>query len=105
MPGSGAPRRAVFHPEAEAEFDEALAYYEREAPAVVDAFQYEVMRAVAFIERYPEAAPVERSNVRCKLLRRFEYELYYAVEPDRLRILAVCHQSRRPEYWIDRLNR
>jgi hypothetical protein len=36
-------------------------------------------------------------------MRRFPYELYYAVEPDRLLVLAVPHQRRRPGYWIDRI--
>lgn len=103
MGESAEPRKAVFHPEAEAEYLEALEYYEREAPAVVEAFRAEVMRTVAFVEQFPEAAPVERGSVRCKLLKRFEYEIYYAVEPDRFRILAVAHQKRRPGYWVDRL--
>jgi plasmid stabilization system protein ParE len=105
VPGSDAPRRAVFHPEAAAEFDEAMAYYEHEAPAVVDAFESEVMRTVVFVEQFPEAAPIDRGNVRCKLITRFKYELYYAVEPDRLRVLALCHEKRRPGYWVERLAR
>ena len=96
------PRRAVVHPEAQDGYDEILAYLEIEAPAVVEAFQEELIRTVGFIEAHPEAAPAERASVRCKLLMRFPYELYYVVEPDRLRVLAVAHQRRRPGYWIDR---
>lgn len=65
----------------------------------------EVMRAVDFIGQFPEAAPIDRGNVRCKLIKRFKYELYYAVEPDRLRVLALCHEMRRPGYWVERLTR
>ena len=99
---AAAPRKAVFHPDARDEFNEILAYFETEAPAVVEPFREELMRIVAFIEEHPEAAPLERENVRCKLLMRFQYEVYYAVEPDRLRILAVAHQKKRPLYWLER---
>ena len=34
-----------------------------------------------------------------------EFKIYFAVEPDRLRIVAVAHQKRRPGYWTDRLTR
>jgi toxin ParE1/3/4 len=105
VPENDGPRKAVFHPEAEDEYLEAVEYYEREAPAVVEAFRDEVMRTVTFIERFPDAAPVERGTIRRKLLKRFEYEVYFAVEPDRLRILALAHQKRRPGYWTDRLTR
>jgi toxin ParE1/3/4 len=97
------PGKALFHPEAEAEYLEALAYYRLHAPGVVEAFETDMKDAVALIERHPEGAPVERGRVRCKLMRRFPHELYYAVEPDRLRVLAVAHQRRRPGYWIDRI--
>ena len=103
MSAGTAPRRAVFHPAAQDEYDEILAYLEVEAPAVVEAFREELMRTVAFIEEHPEAAPVEHGDIRCKLLKRFPYELYYAAEIDRLRVLAVAHQRRRPGYWSDRL--
>jgi hypothetical protein len=36
----------------------------------VEAFREELIRTVVFIEEHPEAAPVERGSVRCKLLMR-----------------------------------
>ena len=103
MGASAASRKAVFHPASQDEYDEILAHLGAEAPAVVEAFREELIRTVAFIEEHPEAATVERGRVRRKLLMRFPHELYYVVEPDRLRVLAVAHQKRRPGYWMDRL--
>ena len=96
------PSKALFHPEAQAEYLEVLAYLRLHAPSAVSPFEADVKEAVAFIEKYPEGAPVERGNIRCKLLRRFPYELYYAIEPERLRVMALAHQRRRPGYWIGR---
>jgi plasmid stabilization system protein ParE len=100
--GPSRPAKARFHPEAQAEYLEVIAYLGLHAPSAVEAFASDVQEAVDFIEKYPEGAPVERGSVRCKLLRRFPYELYYSPEADFVRVLAVAHQRRRPGYWVDR---
>ena len=103
MVGPSSPAKVRFHPEAQDEYLEVIAYLHLHAPGAVDGFAADVQEAAAFIERYPEGAPVEQGSVRCKLLRRFPYELYYSVEPsETIRILAVAHQRRRPGYWVDR---
>ncbi len=62
------------------------------------------MKAVAFIEQFPEASPVSAGHVRKKVLRKpFEYTLFYVVETERIRILSVAHHRRRPGYWQERL--
>lgn len=42
-------------------------------------------------------------EVRHKLLIRFPYSILYVIEPDRIRVVAVAHQKRRPGYWSYRL--
>ena len=100
--GTSPPAKARFHPEAQGEYLEVIAYLGLHAPSAVESFAADVQEAVRFIEKHPEGAPVERGSVRCKLLRRFPYELYYSREADSIRILAVAHQRRRPGYWVDR---
>jgi hypothetical protein len=36
------------------------------------------------------------------LRKPFEYSLFYAIEPDRIRIAAVAHHSREPGYFMTR---
>ena len=41
--------------------------------------------------------------MRRKILRKpFEYSLFYVIEPDRIRIVAVAHHRRDPGYWTGR---
>jgi hypothetical protein len=47
------PGKALFHPEAETEYLEALAYYRLHAPGVVEAFETDVRDAVAHQRRRP----------------------------------------------------
>lgn len=92
-----------FHPEARAELLEAARYYRNEGRWVEEDFEEEVERAIEFILDRPEASPVAGiKGVRRKLLKRFPYSLYYPIEPDRIRILSVAHDKRRPGYWASR---
>jgi hypothetical protein len=36
-------------------------------------------------------------------VRRFPYHVVYIELPDRLQVLAVAHDRRRPAYWVGRL--
>ena len=60
MAGPSSPAKARFHPEAQAEYLEVIAYLGLHAQSAVGAFAADVQEAVAFIEKFPEGAPVER---------------------------------------------
>ncbi|MHB8766888.1 MAG: type II toxin-antitoxin system RelE/ParE family toxin [Deferrisomatales bacterium] len=96
-------RPVTFHPAAQAEVVEAAQYYEEQSPGLGPALIREVERAVEQLAAGPETAPRIGRRVRRKLLHRFPYSLVFAVYPDRLRIVAVAHQKRRPRYWHKRL--
>ena len=85
---------AEFHPEAWAEFDAALEYYELVRPGLGAAFLAEVKAAT-------EYAPVSDA-LRHTFIRRFPYYVLYATEATRIFILAVAHFRRRPSYWRSR---
>ncbi len=93
-------RKAYFARPAEGEFRVIRKHYADEAKDIAEAFHAEVTRAVAFIERFPEAAPISIGNLRRKTLRKPFDTLFYAIEPDRIRIAAVAHHRREPSYFI-----
>jgi plasmid stabilization system protein ParE len=89
---------------AERELAEAVEHYEAESPGLGDRFLDEVWHALALLVRHPEAAPRIRGSIRRFVLPRFPYSLMY--RPDEkgngIRVLAVAHQRRHPEYWAGR---
>lgn len=95
-------RTFSFAPEAQEELFEAIQYYESESPGLGEAFLSAVGQGIEHILAFPEAAPVRRGKVRCKVLRRFPYNLLYSFREPEIRILAVMNQSRRPFYWWGR---
>jgi len=60
-----------FHPEAQAEFNEAVVYYEECEPGLGEDFVFEVYSAIQNILSYPEAWPVLVDDVRRCLTARF----------------------------------
>jgi toxin ParE1/3/4 len=61
-----------------------------------------VEAATVHIQQHPESSPIIAEDVRRKVLRKFPYSIMYAIKPDRIRILAIANQKRRPFYWRGR---
>jgi hypothetical protein len=91
-----------FHPEAEAEFYEAIDYYEECEHGLGHDFSLEVFGTVQNILDYPSAWPVLEDDVRRCLTHRFPYGILYSIEPDGIFILAVMHLHRDPGFWKHR---
>ncbi|PIU84438.1 MAG: plasmid stabilization protein [Deltaproteobacteria bacterium CG_4_9_14_3_um_filter_44_9] len=91
-----------FHPEAETELLEAIAYYESCAPGLGEDFSLEVYSTVQNILSYPHAWPIVEDDVHRCLTSRFPYGVLYSIESDGIYILAVMHLHRRPDYWKHR---
>ena len=97
-------KRVTFHEDANAEVIEAAHYYEGRTSGLGQMFLLDIEAAIEQIRSNPEGFELIGTEVRHKLLRRFPYSLMYAIEPDRLRVVAVAHQRRRPGYWLHRLS-
>jgi len=96
-------RTITFHELAEQELNDSADYYNSKSEGLGNAFLNEVERAVNQIQQYPESAPLVNRVVRRKVVRRFPYSIMYSLKPDRIRILAVANQKRRPFYWRGRV--
>ena len=87
------------------EFKDAVKYYELEYPGLGDQFKQDVKKSTQRILEFPKASSIERGEIRKYLLHRFPYKLLYSIEDDHILIIAVAHQHRKPEYWVDRINK
>ena len=93
-------RPVVLHESAQADIDEALAFYEREAPHVKPGFIDALEAAVTAIRRAPsEASPrfaheLSWPGLRTLALKAFPYTVFFVEQPRQLAIIRVLHQSR-----------
>ena len=82
---------------------QVIGYYHERSPVVARDFLREVRRATTLLLDYPQACPIVRGEVRQKVLRRFPFSVLYMVEDDRVIVVAIMHQHRRPDYWRARI--
>jgi hypothetical protein len=87
---------------AEVEIGEAADYYDIQSPGLGSAFLDEVDRALAGIKQFSESSPIIRGHFRRRPLIKFPYSLIYSIKNNRIQILAVAHQKKRPFYWQNR---
>ncbi|HEY9625682.1 MAG TPA: type II toxin-antitoxin system RelE/ParE family toxin [Coleofasciculaceae cyanobacterium] len=92
----------VFHPEALAEYAEAVQYYTQQRTEVAQAFIDAVENAVYRIRESPTRWQIIDEDIRRCLTQKFPYGVLYTIEPDSILILAVMHCSREPGYWKNR---
>ncbi len=95
--------KILFSKLAKFEMEDAARLYDLAYPGLGKSFKNEVKKAAIRIAEYPQAWSVERGEVRKCLLHRFPYKLLYSIESDHIFIIAVAHQHRKPDYWVDRL--
>jgi plasmid stabilization system protein ParE len=93
----------VFRREAKAEFQEAIDWYEARQAGLGKRFLACVEETLERVKKAPEIHGVVYEDVRCALVRRFPYGVYYRPEPDRVIVFAVFHGKRDPEVWQRRV--
>jgi plasmid stabilization system protein ParE len=94
--------RVVLTAEAREELREATRWYAarsyRAARRFVDAYKHARQLVQDGAEQWAEIEP----GVRRVLFHKFPYALLYALEDDKVVVLAVKHHKRHPDYWRER---
>lgn len=93
----------IYHPHAETELVESAQYYEQQMDGLGAEFLDEIDTAISTIQEAPTRWAIVESDVRRYILSRFPFAIYYRTLPDTLRILAIKHHSRHPDYWRYRI--
>ena len=95
--------RVSFNPDALAEAEAAARWYrDNGGSAPAQAFAQELRRVVSLADLQPGiGSPGPRGTSRL-YFKRFPYALVFRIQGETLRVIAIAHQSRRPEYWARR---
>jgi plasmid stabilization system protein ParE len=93
--------------EADAEVAEAARWYETHRASLGIEFLEAIDTAVVRIAENPRIGSmvpgVSDQAIRQRPVRRFPYHVVYMELSDRLQILAIAHDRRKPGYWVGRL--
>jgi len=82
---------------------DAIEYYELQLTGLGRKFLDEVIETIDLIAQFPQLWAQNSAHPRKAVLRKFPYNLIYSISNNNIYIIAVAHQNRIPEYWIDRL--
>jgi plasmid stabilization system protein ParE len=94
----------VFHPQAEGEYLEAIAFYESRRRGLGAVLVAELERAMTRVCTAPEKLSVsEPPDIRRCNLSRFPYPIIFRQRGQGIEILAVAHHRRRPGFWGPRV--
>ena len=89
-------------PDARADLEAAVDWYENEEPGVGLRLLDEVDAVLPRVAQSPLQFPIVHKNIRRALLRRFPYGIFFVFEDDTVSILAITHLSRDPSVWMSR---
>lgn len=92
-------RTIVIRPLAEADIDEAHAWYAARSPQAAARFLDTMAMVLEEIGARPESFPLVHRSVRRALLPRHPFGVYFTIAPARITVLAVVHSRRHPRRW------
>jgi toxin ParE1/3/4 len=90
----------VLQSQAKAELRKARLWYNNRQAGLGQELLDEVLAALDKIE-HDNLIGIQYENTRYRFhcLHRFPYVIYYECLPDRVRVVAIAHERRRPDYW------
>jgi hypothetical protein len=92
----------VFVRQARSEFVEALQHYSERQPGLEGRLNTEIKKHLDWIAQNHEAPRIRDGGYRRVNLKIFPYYIAYIVRESTIWVLAIAHQHRQPEYWIQR---
>lgn len=88
---------------AKLEFHTSITYYEQQEKGLGKKFQKDIQASINRIKNFPNSYQKVSNQIRRCTLHRFPYNILYLFEENTILIVAIAHQHRVPEYWIERV--
>jgi hypothetical protein len=66
-------------------------------------FFSDVLETLQLISKFPHSFTIISEHTNRAVLKKFPYNLIYSILDNKIYIIAVAHQNRAPEYWINRM--
>ena len=94
----------AYHRLADNELVGSARFYERRREFLGEIFLDAVGETLVKIQTHPEFGQPGKFSTRSWKVKRFPFRIVYLEQPDRIWMVAVAHLSRKPNYWLERLD-
>ena len=91
-----------FHPEAEEEYQAALAWYQARSPRSAERFEVETEHVLGMIAANSSMFARYGEEHQLVMLRRFPFSVVYRMHPNHVEVVALAHSRRSAGYWRGR---
>ncbi len=95
--------KVEIHDLAAKEFDDAIDWYEMQAPGLGERFKKQNIRQINKIKNNPTWFLIEQDDLYKAFVPKFPYKILYTIEDQRILVWAISHLHRKPWYWQSRL--
>ena len=92
----------IFHPDIEFEVKASYQWYQNHAIGLGDDYLTELESAYQAIIEHPNTWPKFQLGFRRFLLSKFPFSVIYQISQEKIFVVAVMHNSRKPGYWSER---
>jgi len=91
--------------QARVDMHKAVLWYEEQQPNLGERFAQELERHFVILSERPLSGRRVKANIRRLSMDRFPYVLFctYDAEAGMVDVLVICHTSRNPKTWQDRI--
>lgn len=94
-----------FSTTADIEFKDPITYYNSQSEGLGFEFANEVKLTIERINGFVDSWPKLSQNTRRARTNRFPYGIIYSHNIDEIRIIAVMHLHKKPDYWKSRITK
>ncbi len=95
-------RNLIFHPDVKDEIKASYQWYQEQAEGLGEDFLSELEASYQIISEFPESWPNFQNGFKRYLLSRFPFSVIYRESAEKLYVVAVMHNRRKPGYWHNR---
>jgi hypothetical protein len=94
----------AYHRLGDNELSESAAFFESRREFLGEAFLDAIDATLAKIQNNSKLGHPGKFGTRSWKMKRFPFRVVYLEQPDRIWIVAIAHLSRKPNYWLERLD-
>lgn len=84
------------------EYREAIDFYNLQSEGLGNKYAAEIDNTISILKNYPEGYSEYTKHTRKAVVNVFPYNIIYSIYKDRIQVIAIAHQHRKPNYWLKR---
>jgi len=92
-----------FHPDVSIDIKDSYKWYEEQSIGLGEDFLEEIESSYQAIIDFPNTWIPFSYGFKRYLLSKFPYSVIYKNDEDSIYIVSIMHNSRKPNFWLDRL--